>query len=72
VFEIEKSLIYFNILNGFVTFFQSNAGFVALRHQANRKLSKWQLVAKRELKQLFIFKMAAVYIFPLPPLTNRN
>jgi len=45
--------------------------FFGLRHQANRKLSKWQLVAKSKLKQLFNFKMAALYIFPLLPLTNR-
>jgi len=41
--------------------------FFGLRHQANRKLSKWQLVAKSELKQLFIFKMAALLHISPPP-----
>jgi len=35
---------------------------MTVRHQANRKLSKWQLVANGEL---LIFKMAVLSIFPL-------
>jgi len=42
---------------------------MTVRHQANRKLSKWQLVANGEL---LIFKMAALSTFPHPRLTNRN
>jgi len=52
--------------------FCQSAEFIGLRHQANRNLSKCQLVAMILLKEPLFFKMAALTIFPLPLLTNRN
>jgi len=53
VLETEKYPIIFKKLYfSFIFFhiFSQNSGYIGLRHQANRKLSKWQLVAKGKLK----------------------
>jgi len=53
-------------------FFSQSAGFIGLRHQANRNLSKCQLVTMILLMEPLFFKMAALTLFPLLQLTNRN